>query len=671
MFNDDLSLIYESVLISEMTQEVIDYVDEHKGDLPFDHIFGDKMRIFVPLTGDDMAQEILNSLRSIKDYSGVDLKSGEVVRKIKLDPKYGQGGEKEQKIQMGRAISSLNIDPDTKKRYLNWYARYKDNIQSALENTDYAIILSRAPVDVVRMSDHRNISSCHSQGGSYFKCAVQEAITGGAIAYLVGYQVKEDYEGTDELQEADLFSDSERSVRGAVAPLARFRIRRLEATDGTEMALPDNSMYGNSKIPGFFDAVDSYIREKQLITPQDFQDKKWKLRGGSYEDSSTRTLVRDYFGKDEEIDNDISHHSGDDDDETNFSLVDKAAEMEEELEATNRRFGSMEYCNYGFDVNESDGDPYFSAWGGAKIDISNLGIPDDMSLSVDDNYNIRDIKNGENDDDERVPPLLWSQFAEWMQDNVTNLYGFEINSKELTINFQDEDMNSWDTDAYYSFVDEINDFDNGVEDFLEEMTEALEAAGVIPTTQIEDTSRLKQWEDLEEEVYTKFFISGSSRKNYTLNFYDTILLHDGNKEQYDARVTMPNLSMIIHSAIFYILKDTFKPSNPSSDNGQMEFEKFYENYTNPMAGIDFKVGDVRPVINYQNALVLPKYTITPQSWDDKMFEALDTLDDVYPHVLNVLRLYMYNYFNMHHPELAAKFTPPNLENLKKIYSKYL
>jgi hypothetical protein len=31
---DELSLLYESIIISEMNQKVVDYVEEHKDELP-------------------------------------------------------------------------------------------------------------------------------------------------------------------------------------------------------------------------------------------------------------------------------------------------------------------------------------------------------------------------------------------------------------------------------------------------------------------------------------------------------------------------------------------------------------------------------------------------------------------------------------------------------------
>ena len=58
----------------------------------------------------------------------------------------------------------------------------------ASEGAGFHIILSRAPIDVLRMSDFENIQSCHSPGSTYWQCAHDEATEGGPIAYLVSNQ---------------------------------------------------------------------------------------------------------------------------------------------------------------------------------------------------------------------------------------------------------------------------------------------------------------------------------------------------------------------------------------------------------------------------------------------------------------------------------------------------
>jgi hypothetical protein len=294
--------LYESVLINEMKEKVVRYLQNHTDQLPFDHIFGDKMRVAFPIGTDVTAQSIIDDLKRIQHFDKIDLKLGEVVRKIKLDPKYGQGDYKEQKINMGKAISALKIPEDKKKNYLDWFARYKDNLEAAFEKAEFVVILSRAPIDVVRMSDHRNITSCHSQGGSYFQCAIQEAITGGAVAYVVNMADFEEL-SEEEFQEDEIFTDSERGISGkyGLRPIARLRVRRLEDDDENEVAIPDTKIYGDNSVPNFYKSLKSYLQRKQeSVVPDDFSNKHFKRRGGTYYDDDITSLIASYFSNDED-----------------------------------------------------------------------------------------------------------------------------------------------------------------------------------------------------------------------------------------------------------------------------------------------------------------------------------------------------------------------------------
>ena len=87
------------------------------------------------------------------------------------------------------------VVPDTKfidmgTYWLNNSKTIREDVPG-LENDTYSIILTRHPVDVMRMSDFEKITSCHtppSRDGSrqeYYKCAVAEAQGHGAIAYVV------------------------------------------------------------------------------------------------------------------------------------------------------------------------------------------------------------------------------------------------------------------------------------------------------------------------------------------------------------------------------------------------------------------------------------------------------------------------------------------------------
>ena len=186
----------------------------------------------------------------------------------------------------------------------------KKNIQN-LTNDKYSIIITRHPIDVLRMSDFDNITSCHSPASrqnayeSYYKCAVAEAQGHGAVAYIV--ETEELLTNTDtsniesaeqEIQEGEIFGDDAR-FGGAgfdVNPISRVRLRKFRYQENSEvgaqdLAVPEKRIYG-AAIPGFIDRVVEWARQSQQQQIENLPKKngkydlsKFKLYGGSYEDT--------------------------------------------------------------------------------------------------------------------------------------------------------------------------------------------------------------------------------------------------------------------------------------------------------------------------------------------------------------------------------------------------
>ena len=109
---NNLSLLYEKLIINEISQKYVDVIKKAANDhvLPFENVFNNKLRIILPIKGTETYNAILNDISKIKDFDRFDPEKKEVVRKIKLDPKYG-GGEKEQKINCvnSRSIHRLPL----------------------------------------------------------------------------------------------------------------------------------------------------------------------------------------------------------------------------------------------------------------------------------------------------------------------------------------------------------------------------------------------------------------------------------------------------------------------------------------------------------------------------------------------------------------------------------
>ena len=206
----------------------------------------------------------------------------------------------------------------------------KKNIDG-MSNDKYVIVITRDPVDMFRMSDFDQITSCHSppsrpdRNTSFYKCAVAEAAGHGAVAYVVDKTdllAAADAETLPEaeanIQEGELFADDTRGSHVGyemdLVPLSRIRLRQYRyydspalATDAadyanpniegsTQLAVPETgaSTYGLD-VPGFLERLEEWAREQQqkamAAVPKTSKGKieagAFVLYGGSYEESRT------------------------------------------------------------------------------------------------------------------------------------------------------------------------------------------------------------------------------------------------------------------------------------------------------------------------------------------------------------------------------------------------
>ena len=212
------------------------------------------------------------------------------------------------------------------KQYWQKQADYiKKNPQGDIDSNTYSIVISRNPVDLLRMSDFRNIQSCHSPpsrggGGSYFKCAVAEAHGEGAVAYVVKNEdleeaFNDDIENItlDDYEYDELFYDSARGV-GDIEPISRLRLRLIRhfpgeggmiapRERGEDLAVPEEVVYG-LKIPGLRKAIMQWAKENQSeqiskITKDGkgtVNFKKFVAMGGSQWDTGRDTLFLKLLG---------------------------------------------------------------------------------------------------------------------------------------------------------------------------------------------------------------------------------------------------------------------------------------------------------------------------------------------------------------------------------------
>jgi len=176
----------------------------------------------------------------------------------------------------------------------------KFNEATNTEVSNLSILISSAPIDVLRMSDFasKGMTSCHREGGEYFYCALAEARNQGAIAYLVK---TEDINKVD-LNATEIFADPQRKIQG-ILPEARVRLRRVtDNTTDVDFMAPETRIYGRAKV-SFVDTVNKWVTQKTakilLNDPEaNYDEGKFyipdsdtlELKGGSYSDSGMRGL---------------------------------------------------------------------------------------------------------------------------------------------------------------------------------------------------------------------------------------------------------------------------------------------------------------------------------------------------------------------------------------------
>jgi len=205
------------------------------------------------------------------------------------------------------------------------------------------IIVSRHPIDVLRMGDVETpvgighagkIGHCHREGGDYARCAQQEALGHGPIAYLVkkkdldyllsgenSQERKENYFGTEgsfgvedtgepkldisDFDNKEIFSDKQRDIEGIKAT-NRVRLRQFaNQKNNNQWAVPEKAVFPSfDAVPGFRKAVADWAWKEQKEQYEDSYGEGefpvWEdltRFGGSYEDSRDGNLLNDFFGR--------------------------------------------------------------------------------------------------------------------------------------------------------------------------------------------------------------------------------------------------------------------------------------------------------------------------------------------------------------------------------------
>jgi len=219
------------------------------------------------------------------------------------------------------------------------------NFQDLVTNIDkyynkYYIIYSRHPIDILRMSDHEAIKSCHDLPSNYGKknryydeefptgftkhgkwveysvCALAEALGNGMIAYAVPAEQFVEFpptqESLDNEADAEIFYDDKRGV-GHLEPTSRIRIKHVsyqptEKDEPMRIAVPETQGYPVT-IPNFGSKVLNKMASLQKNKIKEIIDtnnrsmdlKNFTRYGGEQQDNSVSSLIPKLFrfiGKD-------------------------------------------------------------------------------------------------------------------------------------------------------------------------------------------------------------------------------------------------------------------------------------------------------------------------------------------------------------------------------------
>jgi hypothetical protein len=444
----------------KIIDKIEDGVEGNFDDYYFNDLFGNRLRIVIPL-GDESSHlndTIVSRMLARQGYDA-DLDKGTAEEEIKT-----QKGNQIREIKLGKLFKKLSkFDPEW-RNVLHWWEMRNDSTKEMGDPSGVSIIISRSPIDIIRMSDHDEWRSCHAPPGkpghtsSYWPCSGQEARTGGAIAYVVRNR---DLQEVDDLQAADIFKDNDRDIDG-VKPLERLRLRRFKVfdynkKDKLDILVPEKSTYGIRHV-GFYDTVAKWAKEAQsknidFENPPDWETTE--LHGGSYQDTPASSIWNYFFGtnvrgsKNSKDVEEEAEHGGE-------SAASMEASAQEQLNAH-----ELEYVIVGFQV-EYDEYPTLYHWGHVAFEF-----PEEDFNNIPEESDFEDIWRYEYWHLQRDPSLrnkknLGAYIREeldWLEKEGHHSVEVEGGKVKITLEIERGDY-AGDLDGFEYFLDVCDNIDD-------------------------------------------------------------------------------------------------------------------------------------------------------------------------------------------------------------------
>ena len=412
----------------------------------------------------------------------------------------------------GKVMAFARTLPDLIEFWNNKSEFYRQNPEAAFEKeSPFITILSRHPVDVVRMSDMNSIKSCHSRGGGYFQCAVAESRGHGPIAYLVPRKQFEQYFDVDlsktKPEDVDLdaggeeiFEDRERGIPG-LRPEGRVRLRKY--SDGsTTFAAPERRTYaphGARTPPNFLKGVTKWALEtqkKELGDPNELADAitsdEFSRFGGSYGDTQDgeviAAMLESVIG--EEKYDDLKQHGdvpdeSEDEDEIQAELEGGSIEAAAE-EAQDWADENLKHINIYHELMDDDDHPrvYYSA--NVGIDLDDFGEPAPRFESDWDDH-----------EDEVTEIII----------NVLNSYNVYPESGNVEL-YNDTWQTSIDADyddeptpaGFQSFAENLQHADENWEDVIEDIRAGLIEKNIIVPQITQASAQFKTYKNISPQI---------------------------------------------------------------------------------------------------------------------------------------------------------------------------
>jgi len=285
----DQSNLVSEILDSPPLKKVFDFIaDANIEDVAFDDLFDGKMRIILPLTFDPetMSEEdlqVFSSIMRVVKRQGWVVDSESFARGMAFKEvaptdfgkelnlkRYGSEDPpppKKKEMRIGRIVSkSKHLSSEQKK----WYS---DNSASIVPM--YTSIVSRYPVDILRMADFKALRSCHSPprdispsvdaAGSFFKCVGNE-VGHGPVAYAVKTEKLNNFlkgKPIEYFDDSEILKDLDRDIEG-VTPVSRLRLRRFrDESRNIDLAMPELRSYG-SRLDDFLEKIRKWAYKEQF-----------------------------------------------------------------------------------------------------------------------------------------------------------------------------------------------------------------------------------------------------------------------------------------------------------------------------------------------------------------------------------------------------------------------